>query len=154
MKRRSSADVSTIERAALWSMCCSACMGFFLGLSPLALGFWDPDSFAYWQRMYVPGERSRQLPALLAQLPITSRVASTDFIHPRLTHYERSYDYSDYRPIVPDDTEFIVIDAKHPYSQIHAPRQIKELVEHPETWELLPNETNGCFFVLKRKQMP
>lgn len=149
---RSAREVATIERAALWAMFCSACMGFFLGLSPLALGFWDPDSYAWWRRMYVPGERSQQVPALLALLPATSRVASTDFIHPRLTHYERSYDYSKYRPIVPDDTDYIVIDRRHHYSEIHEPRQIKELQEHPEEWELLPDETNGCFFVLKRRR--
>jgi len=152
IERKSPRQLRAIERAALWSMLCSACMGFFLGLSPLTLAFWDRDSFAYWRRMYIPGERSRQVPALLALLPTNSRVASTDFIHPRLTHYERSYDYSHYRPIVPDDTDYIVIDARHPYSEIHDPRQIKELQEHPEAWELLPDQTNGFFFVLKRRR--
>ena len=150
VRRLAPRDRKAIEAGALWTTLCSACMGVFLGLSPLSLSFWDGDSYAYWRKMYVPGERSRQVSALLAQLPADCRVASTDFIHPRLTHFERSYDYSDYRPIVPDDADYIVIDARHPYSQIHDPRQIKELRNEPGRWELLPDQTNNCFFVLKR----
>ena len=88
---------------------------------------------------------------MLALVPADSRVASTDYIHPRFTHHARSYDYSSYRPVVPDDTEYIVIDMKHPSSQIGRPSQIKELREHPETWLLLDDTTGGYFAVLKRR---
>ena len=30
-------------------------------------------------------------------IPQSARVASTDFVHPRYTHFDRSYDYSNYR---------------------------------------------------------
>lgn len=144
-------DSVIVENAAVWCMLSSGCVGLFLGLSPASLGFWDPDSRAYWRTLYLPGERARQFPAVLAQIPAGSRVASTDFIHPRFTHFDRSYDYSDYRPDVPDDADYIVIDTRHPYSQIHSPDEVKEYRDHPEVWELLPDRTAGSFIVLHRK---
>ncbi|HTI49451.1 MAG TPA: DUF2079 domain-containing protein [Planctomycetaceae bacterium] len=143
-------DVRAIEIAALWCLLSSGGVGFFLGMSPAALGFWDPDSRAYWRTLYVPGERARHFPAVLAEIPPESRVASTDFIHPRFTHFDRSYDYSDYRPNVPDDADYIVIDTRHPYSRIRRPEEVKEYRDHPEEWELLPDQTDGYFIVLRR----
>lgn len=137
---------------ARWGLLCSIISGIFLSLSPFGLTFWDPGARAYWQAKYVPGERSAEFEKVLAAIPPTSRVASTDFIHPRFTHYTRSYDYSDYRPNVPADTEYIVIDCKGPYSQITRPDQVKEYRDHPDDWELLPDETHGCFIILKRRQ--
>ena len=100
------------------------------------------------------------LERVLAKIPLQSRVASTDYVHTRLTHYERSYDYSDYlravnqyRPGVPDDTDYIVIDTTHRYSQIRSPADVRELREQPERWELLPDETQGMFLVLKRQPL-
>jgi hypothetical protein len=146
------ASTAPMMNAARWSLFCSAGVGFFLGLSPLSLSFWDPDSRAYWRAMYLPGERARRFLAVLTHIPVSSRVASTDFIHPRFTHFDRSYDYSDYRPNVPDDADFIVIDTRHPYSSIQRPDQIKELREHPNDWEVLPDDTEGYFITLKRKR--
>jgi hypothetical protein len=142
--------IPAVETAAAWCLLCSACVGFFLGLSPATLAFWDPDSRANWRKNYVPGERARQFATVLAEIPVESHVASTDFVHPRFTHYARSYDYSDYRKIVPDDTDYIVIDTQHPYSKIKTPQQVKELREHPEEWELVPDRTGGYFIVLRR----
>ena len=92
-------------------------------------------------------------------IPNTARVASTDFVHPRYTHHERSYDYSDYqREIsgagkrIPDDTNYLVIDTDHKYSRIKRPDEVPELRETPEQWELLPDQTEGVFIVLKRKE--
>ena len=92
-------------------------------------------------------------------LPATAKVASTDFVHPRYTHFERSYDYSDYvRRVaggtteVPPDTEYIVIDTQGPYSRVHGPEDVRELHEERVLWELLPDQTNGYFLVLKRKE--
>lgn len=136
---------------ACWALACAVLSNFFFGLGPASLAFWDPYSRGHWQTLYVPGERARQVRAVVEQIPQTSRVASTDFVHPRFTHYERSYDYSHYRPIVPDDTEYIVIDTQHPYSDIKRPEQVKELREHPDRWELLPDRTSGYFIVLKRR---
>jgi hypothetical protein len=85
-------------------------------------------------------------------------VASTDYVHTRLTHFERSWDYSDYpravnnyQPGVPPDTDFIVIDTTHPYSTVRSPAEVRELREHPESWELLPDDTGGLFLILRRR---
>jgi hypothetical protein len=131
----------------------------FFSLGPLGLKFWDPGSSWYWRRLYVMDHRATVFPRVAAVIPPTARVASTDFVHPRFTHCERSYDYSDYwRAIngpgnrIPEDTQYIVIDTKHRYSKIHRPEDVPELKEHPDKWELLPDQTDGDFIVLKRKQ--
>ena len=87
-------------------------------------------------------------------------MASTDFVHPRYTHFERSYDYSQYsrmvngnRPGAPDDADYIVIDTRHPYSWIHGPEDVRELQSEPDRWELLPDQTSGYFIVLKRRSI-
>jgi uncharacterized membrane protein len=143
-------NTTIVENAALWCLLCSFSVGFFLGLSPASLNFWDPDSIACWRKQYVPGERARRFPAVLAQIPIDSRVASTDFVHPRFTHYDRSYDYSSYRPDVPPDADYIVIDARHPHNRVDRPDEIKEFREHPEEWDVLPDVSDGYFIVLRR----
>ncbi|MCA9005247.1 MAG: DUF2079 domain-containing protein [Planctomycetaceae bacterium] len=140
----------------LWSS--SLATAIFFSLSPLGLVFWDSGSTWYWKQLYVPGERATQFPKVLAQIPPESRVASTDFVHPRFTHFDRSYDYSnylrkvnEYQAGVPADTDYIVIDTQHPYSEIKTPDQIPEYHDHPEHWELLPDQTNGYFIILMRK---
>jgi len=138
--------------AATWCVFSSLISGIFFSMGPLGIGFWDPYSSRYWKDHYVPGERAVRFPAVFALIPRESRVASTDYVHPRFTHHERSYDYSDYRPEVPDDTDYIVIDTRHPYSDIKTPDQVKEYRDHPELWELLPDETEGYFIVLKRRR--
>ena len=75
-------------------------------------------------------------------------MASTDFVHPRFTHHERSYDYSAYRPVIPADTEYIVIDTLHPYSRIRRIEQVKEFRDHPDEWDVL---MQGAYLVLKRR---
>jgi len=136
----------------------SLAIGLFLSLSPAGITFWDPGSEMSWRRLYVPGKRAELFPRVLEQIPVTARVASTDFVHPRFTHYERSYDYSDYpravsnyEPKVPDDTDYIVIDTQHPYSKIKSVDQVREIREHPDRWEELPIDTEGYFIVLKRR---
>ncbi len=132
--------------------------GLFLSLSPAGIAFWDAGSSMSLWRLYVHDPRADQFPKVLAKIPRESRVASTDFVHPRFTHHERSYDYSHYRrriagyeDRVPDDTEFIVIDTRHPYSDIKSPGQVRELQTEPDRWELVPDETDGYFIVLRRK---
>lgn len=149
-------------RASWWSRfaAVSALMtGLFYGLSPLSLGFWDPDSGFYWRELYEVGKRGEFFERVISQIPLQARVASTDFVHPRFTHFDRSYDYSDYpravnnyQPGVPSDTDYIVIDTQHPYSKIKRPDQVPEYRDHPDQWELLPDATEGFFIVLKRKQ--
>ena len=140
-----------VATAAVWTVLSAFFVGLTATLTPLGFGFWDPYSRLYWRKLYRPGARSRHFPAVLALIPRDSRVASTDYIHPRFTHYARSYDYSHYRPDVPDDCEYIVIDTRHPYSDIQRPAQIKEYRDHPEEWELLEDHTDGYFIVLKRR---
>ena len=124
----------------------------------MSLQFWDPGRLTYWRRLYIPGERATQFAKIESLIPLDARVASTDFVHPRYTHHARSYDYSkyprkvaNYEDKVPDDTDYIVIDTQHPYSEIKTPDQVRELRQHPDDWELLPDETNGYFIVLKRR---
>jgi uncharacterized membrane protein len=137
---------------ATWSLSCSLAMGLFLTLTPFGIAFWDPQSTAHWQRLYVPGPRARQFPRILALIPKESRVASTDFIHPRFTHHSRSYDYSGYRPIVPDDTDYIVIDTLHPYSKVNRVDEIREFRSQPSQWVPLEDGTSGGFIVLRRSR--
>ncbi|MFN0198507.1 MAG: DUF2079 domain-containing protein, partial [Planctomycetaceae bacterium] len=146
---------------ANWVWTSSLTTAMFFSLSPIGIAFWDPGSLWHWRHLYVPGPRAENFPAVLEKIPRDSRVASTDFIHPRFTHYERSYDYSHYKRrvsgyelTVPDDTEYIVIDTAHPYSEIKTPDQVREFREHPDRWELLPDDTDGYYIVLKRKVIP
>ena len=139
------------------ALCCA--VGGVVGMSPLSVRFWDSGSFFYWEKLYVPSERAEKFAAVLEQVPLDARVASTDFVHPRFTHHERSYDYSHYlRRVagyenqVPDDTDFIVIDTGHYYSDIKDPAQVRELQTQPEKWELLEDRTDGYFIVLKRRR--
>ena len=105
-----------------------------------------------------PTSRAEMFARITNLIPHSSRVASTDFVHPRFTHYERSYDYSEYvRDVngrgnrIPDDTDYLVIDTDHRYSRIKKPSDIPELRDQPDQWELLPDLTDGYFIVLKRK---
>jgi len=147
--------------ARLWSarfVCASAlATGFFSSLSPLGLSFWDSSSEWYWRDLYVPGRRAELFTKVFQLIGPDARVAATDFVHPRFTHHERSYDYSNYpravnngKPGAPPDTDYIVIDTQHRYSKIKSPDQVPEFREHPQRWELLPDETDGYFIVLKR----
>jgi uncharacterized membrane protein len=132
--------------------------GALFGLSPLSISFWDPHSDFYWRDHYVVGKRAELFERVLKEIPdLSARVASTDYVHPRFTHYKRSYDYSDYpravnnyEPGVPPDTDYIVIDVRGPFSEIEGPDQVPEYRDHPEQWELLPDTTEGYFIVLKR----
>jgi uncharacterized membrane protein len=155
---------SASSRTLWWARfaCLSAIVtGVFYGLGPLSIGFWDPYSGFFWRDHYVPGARASAFAHVVEEIPQTARVASTDFVHPRFTHFARSYDYSDYpRAVnnyqrgVPPDTDYIVIDTHGPYSKIERPDQVREYREHPDQWELLPDTTDGYFIVLKRRQAP
>ncbi len=132
---------------------------FTLSISPLSLVFWDPYSNWNYNTLYIPGERAKQFEKVLAQIPTDANVASTDYPHTRFTHFRRSYDYSNFKRKVagnttgvPDDTDYIVIDTMHHYSTIKTPSEVPQLREHPDQWELLPDQTDGYFIVLKRKQ--
>ena len=136
---------------------CALTTGLVFSIHPLSRKFWDQGNAMYWQRLYVPGERAARFVEILPLIPVSARVASTDFVHPRLTHHERSYDYSgyrrkasDYERKVPDDTDFIVIDTRHPYSKMHAPEDVPEFHQH-DKWELLTQEPDPWFIVLKRR---
>ena len=110
------------------------------------------------RKLWARDPRADQFEKVFAKIPRESRVASTDFVHPRFTHHERSYDYSkvlrrvaNYEDRVPDDTDFIVIDARGPYSGIKSPDQVRERQTEPDRWKVLPDETDGYFIVLRRK---
>ena len=130
---------------------------------PCGASFWSDESPFGVHSLYIPTdvqqqERSRLAQKVVAMIPKSAHVASTDFIHTRLTHCERSYDYSDYpravnnyKPGVPPDTDYIVIDTGHRYSKIRTPSEVPELDDGSGSWELLPDQFNGMFLVLKRR---
>ncbi len=127
-------------------------------LMPISAAFWSVDS-PFGFAMYSPGDRATEFPKVLAELPTSARVASTDYVHTRLTHFERSYDYSEYvravnnyQPGVPADTDYIVIDTSHHYSRIRTIDEVPELKSAPLEWEVLPDSTNGLFIVLRRRE--
>ena len=60
---------------------------------------------------------------------------------------------NNYRPGVPADTDYIVIDTGHRYSTIKSIDQVRELQVEPELWEIVPNDSHGLFIVLKRKNL-
>lgn len=127
-------------------------------MMPVGVNFWSAGSSVGWSRLSQPSRRAAAFEKVLAQLPISARVASTDYVHTRLTHFERSYDYSDYlravnnyQPGVPADTDYIVIDTSHPYSRVRTLAEVRELQTEPDKWDVLPDETNGLFIVLKRR---
>ncbi|HBN78888.1 MAG TPA: hypothetical protein DD473_24365 [Planctomycetaceae bacterium] len=145
-------------RQTQFAFSCAIATSVWFSLSPLGVAFWDPGSNWNGWKLYVPDERAKNFSKIETLIPRNSRVASTDYVHPRFTHYERSYDYSHYARTVsggttnvPEDTDYIVIDTRHPYSEIHEPGQVRELREQPDQWELLQDETNGYFIVLKRR---
>ena len=150
------AALSTIPQTLLWASALNT--GIFFSLGPLGIPFWDAGSSWNWQRLYGASRRAQEFEHVMPLIPQNSRVASTDFVHPRFTHHARSYDYSQYlRKVsgyeqrVPDDTDFIVIDTQHPYSTIKRPQEIPEFRDHPDQWELLPDTTDGFFIILKRR---
>lgn len=151
-------QTAQFARHIVWTS--SLATGVSLTLTPLGAAFWDPGSPMWWKALYAPSRRAALFAAVPPQVPMSSRVASTDFVHPRFTHHDRSYDYSGYRrrvsnyeQRVPDDTEYIVIDTRHRYSTIKSADQIPEYRDHPEDWELLPDVTEGYFVILKRRTM-
>lgn len=137
-------------------------------LSPLGTRFWDPGRIVagrptWWRALYLPDERARAWERVAPLIPPTARVASTDFVHPRLTHCERSYDYSryarrvaGYEDRIPDDADYIVIDLQHAYSRdvlgnVASAADVRELREHPDEWELLTDPRDRYFVVLRRR---
>jgi uncharacterized membrane protein len=160
--REASASISVDRRPLEWMSqfvwTSALATGLLISMGPLGRCFWDPGAETYWRKLYVPGKRAEMFALIDGMIPKESRVASTDFVHPRFTHFERSYDYShypravnDFKPFAPPDTDYIVIDTQHHYSEIKEPNQISELREHPDEWEIVPNETEGFFIVLRRK---
>jgi uncharacterized membrane protein len=150
-----SRNADSIARLAFFCAALTAVTG---SLMPFGTTFWSSESPFGWRKLYVPGERAKEFTKILAAIPIDSRIASTDFVHTRLTHFERSYDYSgylravnNYQPGVPADTDLIVIDTGHRYSEIRSIDQVRELKEEPDQWEIVPNDSHGLFIVLKRR---
>ncbi|WP_397569531.1 DUF2079 domain-containing protein [Schlesneria sp. T3-172] len=150
-------DIQRVLARLVWTA--SLCTGLFFSLGPQGFPFWDPGSSWYWRTLYGPNPRSEKFARIAPLIPATARVASTDFVHPRFTHHERSYDYSGYQrklagegQRIPADTDYLVIDTGHKYSTIKWPGEIPELRDNPEGWELLPDLTEGTFIVLKRKR--
>ncbi len=149
------------SRATLVLFCCIA-TSLTGSLMPFGVGFWSHESSFGRSQLFCPDDPRRQKRAAMVavvvdMIPATARVASTDYIHTRLTHCERSYDYSgylrkvnNYEPGVPPDTDYIVIDTGHRYSAVKTAADVRELQSEPGEWELMPDVTDGIFLILKR----
>lgn len=147
------------------AFCCCLLTAFTGSLSPLGATFWSERSSFGYSQLYSSADEKRQervasIGPILAQIPETARVASTDYVHTRLTHYERSYDYSDYlRAVndyqlgVPGDTDFIVLDLAHPYSRIRSVSEVPELTGPETSWQLRADLSNDSFLVLERNRV-
>ncbi len=153
--------------AALLVLCCCLTTGLAGSLSPSGMSWWSETSGFGRHALYFPQtgdragdhliRRAAMVERVTDEIPLSARVAATDFIHTRLTHCERSYDYSDYERVVneqgkrvPADTEYIVIDTGHRYSTIRQPADVPELQDSSD-WELLPDTTDGYFLILRRQ---
>lgn len=141
-----------------FAVTCAVWTGACFSQHLLTFKFWDSGKAEFWRERYVPDKRPAEWAKIESLIPVTAKVASTDFVHPRFTHYDRSYDYSKYHRRVaggttgvPKDTDYIVIDTRHPYSWIHGPEDVRELQTEPDQWELLPDQTHGYFLILKRR---
>lgn len=155
------AGLSQPRRSVQWArfaFLCALLTAVTGSMMPMGANFWSAESSYGWRNLYVPGPRATEFQKVIAKIPVTARVASTDYVHTRLTHFERSYDYSDYlravnnyQPGVPADTDYIVLDTSHPYSKVRSLAEVRELQVEPEKWEVLPDETGGLFIILKRK---
>lgn len=144
------------------AFCCCLMTSFTGSLSPLGATFWSETSSFGYRQLYNPTDdvrrgRAASIGAIVEQIPVTSRVASTDYVHTLLTHYERSYDYSgylravnSYQPGVPADTNFIVLDLAHPYSKIRSVDEVPELADPDNGWRVREDLSNAYFVVLER----
>ena len=152
--------------AALLVFCCCVATGMTGSVLPFGASYWSNASPFGRHALYDPREdtaagrllirRAKMADVVVDRIPLTARVASTDFIHTRLTHCERSYDYSDYERVVneagqrvPADCDYIVIDTGHRYSSIRGAASVPELKE-ADGWMLLPDTTDGQFLILHR----
>lgn len=145
------------------AFCCCLATAFTGSLSPLGATFWSETSSFGYRQLYKPSDQQRRgraesIGAIVEQIPMSARVASTDYVHTRLTHHERSYDYSgylravnNYQPGVPSDTDFIVLDLTHPYSSIRSADDVPELQQDESIWQLRKDLSNDYFLVLERR---
>ena len=136
--------------------------GFFYSTGPLGIAFWDSHSTLHGETLHETGLRAKLFARVESSIPRSARVFSTDFVHPRFTHHERSYDYSKYprhsnRELthpVPGQQYYIVIDTQHPYSTIKSLDDVSEWKTHPRDWRVdqLVRDDEGTiyFIVLKR----
>ncbi|MCX7400024.1 MAG: DUF2079 domain-containing protein [Planctomycetales bacterium] len=155
------AGLSQNQRSVRWArfaFLCALLTAVTGSMMPMGANFWSGESSYGWKNLYVPGPRAAEFQKVIEKIPVTARVASTDYAHTRFTHFERSYDYSgylravnNYQSGVPADTDYIVLDTSHPYSEVRSLADVRELRVEPEKWEVLPDETGGLFIILKRK---
>ena len=141
-----------VDRGPVWAtrggwfvVSSSLACGVFFSAGPLGLAFWDADSDHNGKTLMTTSRRAELFTEVAGLVPRTARVFSTDFVHPRFTHHERSYDYSDYprrsdieltEPVAGQDY-YIVIDVQHRYSSIKSVEDVRELQPGGGGWELL-----------------
>ena len=152
--------------AAGFACGCALFTGALLGFSPLSLGFWDSGSQLHWESRFVPDERAAKVAVVEELIPADARVFSTDFVHTRLTHRKRSYDYSAFKRATDKElnnplngeTYYIVIDLKSRYNldkppgeRIESPDDIPAYTVDPGAWEVVEHDAAEYFLVLRRR---
>jgi uncharacterized membrane protein len=162
-----------VDRGGAWStrggwfvLTSSAACGLFFSAGPLGLAFWDAHSDHHGPTLMRTSRRAELFGEVERLVPLTARVFSTDFVHPRFTHHARSYDYSDYprhsdkeltRPVAGQDY-YIVIDVQHPYSTMKSVDDVAELRQDAGSWEVLrlvtDNDGTLYYIVLRRRESP
>ena len=147
------------DRMAAWTLSAAVCVSAVMSFTPASIAFWDSARPMYYASRYLPDGRAAAFDSVIEHIPVDSRVASTDYVHPRFTHHERSYDYSGYvrrvagdTTAVPAETDYIVLDVHGPYSEITGLESVRELREEPDKWDVLNLDPTGHFIVLQRRE--
>ena len=154
---------ASASRGGWFVMSSAAACGLFFSAGPLGLAFWDSGSDHHGATLLKTSRRAELFAEVESLVPVTARVFSTDFVHPRFTHHARSYDYSKYHrhsdaeltePVAGQDY-YIVIDVQHPYSTVQSVDDVLELKQDDGSWEVLRLVTDDSgtlyYIVLHRR---
>ena len=154
---------ASASRGGWFVMSSAAACGLFFSAGPLGLAFWDSGSDHHGATLLKTSRRAELFAEVESLVPVTARVFSTDFVHPRFTHHARSYDYSKYdrhsdveltEPVAGQDY-YIVIDVQHPYSTVQSVEDVIELKQDAGSWEILRLVTDDSgtlyYIVLHRR---
>jgi uncharacterized membrane protein len=96
--------------------------------SPISVLFHHPRSSFYWRNTYVSKPRAHHLAEIKALLPADARLATTNFLGPHFTHYQRDYVFPKYPA---DEVDYLVIDTTERWQPAGAGEATKRLLASP-----------------------